>query len=201
MATVDEPTVVLGTEQSTCERCGSPLAADQRYCVVCGTRRGPSTLPDAMRGSSGPQRPRRGSPPPKTGGSTSPALTILAFIGALLLAMGVGILIGRSTNSNSKPQKVQVVTVGDGAGSGASTGTPATSDAATQTATSATQSAATSSSAAHSAAAAAGGAATHASGTVTKATVSATHSTASSTSKTKPGYNSKGQFTGNFFGG
>jgi len=177
MATVDQPTVVLGTEQSTCEHCGSPLAGDQRYCVVCGTRRGPSTLPDAMRGSS-PQRPRRGGPPPKSSGGTSPAVTILAFIGALLLAMGVGILIGRSTNSASKPQTVHL-TVDGGTGSSGSTAAQGTS--ATPPATSATQSAtATSSAAATSshAPAATGG-------TAKSATATVTHSTASSSTASK----------------
>src|SRR5258705_2764292 len=30
-----------------CRSCSAPLAADQRYCIVCGTRRGP--VSDAMR--------------------------------------------------------------------------------------------------------------------------------------------------------
>ena len=195
MATVDEPTVVLGTEQSACESCGSPLAPDQRYCVVCGTRRGPSSLPDAMRGASA-SRPKRSTPPPRHRG-TSPALTILAFVGALLLALGVGILIGRLSDSTPKPQQVHVTLTPDGT-SGGSASAPTT----TAAQTSATQSAvATSSAATSSAPAAAGGSGHGASVTATKATVSATHSTASSSSKTKPGYNSKGQFTGNFFGG
>jgi hypothetical protein len=39
-----------GTDQPSpprCASCASPLAHDQRYCVECGTRRGPSPLPRA----------------------------------------------------------------------------------------------------------------------------------------------------------
>jgi hypothetical protein len=55
--------------------------------------------------------------------------TLIAGVGTLLLAMGIGVLIGRSSNSTTaKSPRVQVVTVAGG-GSGASTG--ATGEAAT----------------------------------------------------------------------
>jgi hypothetical protein len=193
MATVDEPTVVLGTEQSTCENCGSPLAPDQRYCVVCGTRRGPSTLPDAMRASGGPQRPRRGGQPPQQRGGASPAITILAFIGALLLAMGVGILIGRATNSSAKPQLVHVTVNGAG-GSGSSTAAPTASGA--QTAASQTRSSAATSSAATSAAAPAAAGTGGAGTTKAKATTAKSTSASSSASTSSSAKGNNGIFFG-----
>jgi hypothetical protein len=51
--------------------------------------------------------------------------TLIAIIGTLLLAMGVGVLIGRSSNNNVKSLPAQVVTVPGGGGT-ASTTTPTT---------------------------------------------------------------------------
>src|SRR6201992_4065048 len=41
--------LVAGTMGDRCVNCGAPLADDQRYCVVCGERRGAArfTLPTA----------------------------------------------------------------------------------------------------------------------------------------------------------
>src|SRR5689334_2031513 len=35
----------LGAEGEPCPSCGSPLAADQRYCLHCGARRGDPRVP------------------------------------------------------------------------------------------------------------------------------------------------------------
>ena len=35
-----DTTQVLGEAGETCRECGAPLAADQRYCLNCGRRRG-----------------------------------------------------------------------------------------------------------------------------------------------------------------
>jgi glutamate synthase domain-containing protein 2 len=77
--------------------------------------------------------------------------TLLAVIGTLLLAMGVGVLIGRSGNNASvKSPPAQVVTIaGAAAGTGASTptSTPATPQAPAAGVTQAKKSSPTSSSA------------------------------------------------------
>ncbi len=52
----------------------------------------------------------------------SSALNIIAAVGVLMLAMGVGVLIGRSGETRPSPAPAQVITVGSLAG-GASTGT------------------------------------------------------------------------------
>ncbi len=44
LAPVD-PQPVLGLHGEPCASCGAPLAADQRYCLSCGTRRAGSRLP------------------------------------------------------------------------------------------------------------------------------------------------------------
>jgi hypothetical protein len=110
-----------------CVACGSPLAADQRYCLECGERRAP--VSDFLR-SGPPRRPAPASPPPQAPPSTgleapgapgrSNTLSLLAGIGVLLLAMGVGVLIGRSGSGSGKPAPAQVISVGS-TGTGTST--------------------------------------------------------------------------------
>jgi hypothetical protein len=97
-----------------CTSCGAPLAPDQRYCVQCGQRRGQSRLPVAQ--------PVAVAAAPRA--SRMPRLShnaaLIAGVGTLLLAMGVGVLIGRSgeKTSNASGAAPQVITVGGG-GTGA----------------------------------------------------------------------------------
>ena len=77
------------------------MAADQRYCLECGQRRGEPRLPfmDAVvlmdtvvKGpQQGPPRPTR-----QRRARLSANATLIAGIGTLLLALGIGVLIGRS---------------------------------------------------------------------------------------------------------
>lgn len=105
-----------------CVNCGSALAPDQRYCVECGTRRGKPrfTLPAGTQielvDAGAPAATRR----PRWSSST----TLLAGIATLLLALGVGVLIGRSSSSTPKNGGIHVVVNGGGASSGAATSTP-----------------------------------------------------------------------------
>src|SRR5580692_11620824 len=53
--------LVAGTVGDRCVNCGAPLSSDQRYCVVCGERRGAArfTLPVA---AAAPAEPASSSP-------------------------------------------------------------------------------------------------------------------------------------------
>lgn len=114
-----------------CANCGAPLAGDQRYCLQCGQRRGDPRLPfmDAVVLMDAVQRTQQGPPPPppakKQRSGISPNAALIAGIGVLLLALGLGVLIGRSGNNSttaSAPAAPQVITVnegGGGSGSGA----------------------------------------------------------------------------------
>lgn len=98
-----------------CSSCGAPLAADQRYCVQCGQRRGQPNLPVAT--STPAAAPARAPRAPRFGASTA----LIAGVGTLLLAMGVGVLIGRTNHQAAGARAaapVQVVTVGGGGGGG-----------------------------------------------------------------------------------
>lgn len=138
--TADAPTrqLVSAAVSDRCTACGAPLASDQRYCVNCGERRGkrrfsfasvqPQAVTTTTSGRSEPRTPRASS------GSA-----LLVGIGVLLLAMGVGVLIGRAGQNNAPraaaSPPVQVVTVGGGGGSGAAS-TATTPGATTSTPTS-----------------------------------------------------------------
>jgi hypothetical protein len=111
-----------GSPAPACPACGSPLAADQRYCLECGERQSFSEFlrSGAPVGSSPPATPPQ-APPAAPGAAPGPGrsntVSLLAGIGVLLLAMGVGVLIGRSGPSKQGAAPVQVVTQ-PGAGTG-----------------------------------------------------------------------------------
>lgn len=132
-----QPTVAMepvnGTEP--CAHCGAPLARDQRYCLECGTPRTylSGMLLERLRAPAG--HPQPGTPgqvaqaPPPNGvapygtaasssaWSRNNVLTLIAGIGVLLLAMGVGVLIGRSGGASAAATPApQVITVGGAAG-------------------------------------------------------------------------------------
>ncbi len=109
-------TLMHSADAGSCQNCGAPMASDQRYCITCGTRRG------AARFSAESPRPSGPVPEPAAGGQArqgrwGPAATIIAGIGTLLLAMGVGVIIGHNGTSNgsTKAAAPQVITVGGGA--------------------------------------------------------------------------------------
>jgi hypothetical protein len=107
-ASAEEPTRQLSVAGSSdhCVNCAAPLAVDQRYCVNCGERRGKPRFSLAghhdepvqevvtkRSASASPRRPR-----------TSAGFNLIAGVATLLLAMGVGVLIGHS-NSQSNTTK------------------------------------------------------------------------------------------------
>lgn len=142
METVEatQPTVAMkpvnGTEP--CAHCGAPLARDQRYCLECGTPRTylSGILLERLQESSKqtPSLPPAQLPPSSTW-QRGNVLTLIAGIGVLLLAMGVGVLIGRSGDSGSAsspaPQVISLGGVGAAGAAGASTTPTATPEAAT----------------------------------------------------------------------
>jgi zinc-ribbon domain len=152
------PATEAGGQPSTglepCPHCGTPLALDQRYCLECGAPRTylSGMLLERLRAPDAQSAPAQAPPPspyapPVPGGATgtlassTPAgsatwqrgsvLTLIAGIGVLLLAMGVGVLIGRSggtsSSSGAAPQIVTVPAAASGAAS--TTTTPTTPEA------------------------------------------------------------------------
>jgi len=116
------PSLVAAVHEH-CAACGAAMASDQRYCVECGERRGAARVPivDLQAQRAGDE------PAPRATRRTRTSInsTLIAGIGTLLLAMGVGVLIGRSgNNSSAKSPPAQIVTV---AGSGATSTSPTSS--------------------------------------------------------------------------
>jgi hypothetical protein len=121
-----EPTrqLSLAGTSDHCVNCGAPLASDQHYCVTCGERRGKPRFALAgpheevveevvsTRSSSTPRRPR-----------TSAGFNLIAGVATLLLAMGVGVLIGHnnSTTNTGKTAAAPAITINGG---GAANGSP-----------------------------------------------------------------------------
>lgn len=109
-----------------CGSCGGAMANDQRYCLECGQRRGDPRLPfmDAVVLMDAVKQPSQAPPPPpkKKRGGISPNAALIAGVGTLLLALGIGVLIGRSgTHEVAQTAAApQVIKVGGGGGEAAS---------------------------------------------------------------------------------
>ncbi len=116
-----------GLESVPCSHCGAPGVSDQRYCLECGARRGDarSRFLDEVRGPgvSAASEPVGVTAPSRSSNGFSRQgggwTTVIAGVGVLLLAMGVGVLIGRSGGTGAlSAAPAQVVTVDSGGGTG-----------------------------------------------------------------------------------
>ncbi|MBA2515791.1 MAG: hypothetical protein H0V22_00465 [Solirubrobacterales bacterium] len=137
-------TDALAYETEPCSNCGAPLARDQRYCLACGDRR--AGFPAVLSGLQSDPASRAIGPtasaepdivtttytaPPPTLASRTLNAGVAGGVACLLLALLVGVLIGRAGNDNPPPTAAapSVVTVGGtgaaATGSGATAGTPA----------------------------------------------------------------------------
>jgi hypothetical protein len=119
---------MAATAGDRCPVCSSTLAPDQRYCVECGQRL-PHARPAFMSDAS--QAAPAAPPPRKSRFGWSPNGVLIAGIGTLLLAMGVGVLIGHYAAEGSTPKHTAATPIivpstgGTGAtGTGASAETP-----------------------------------------------------------------------------
>ncbi len=100
------------------------MAADQRYCLECGKRRGDPRLPfmDAVVFMEAMQAPAPvpAAAPAKKRQRPSANASLIAGVGILLLALGVGVLIGQSNNDsgavNAASAAPQIIKVGGGGG-------------------------------------------------------------------------------------
>ncbi len=112
------------------------MAHDQQYCVECGERRGQSTLPQPQAVTevrSSRVRAARAPRPPRVSSGT----TLVSFVGVLLLAIGLGVLIGRIGNNSNSPKSAggtQVISVQEPTSAGSAATTPSTVSTPTTTA-------------------------------------------------------------------
>lgn len=121
MATAELNKVTPEAAWEPCAECGAPLAADQRYCLSCGARRGPGPAPRAPLGATTTEvrtlvrEDAAAAPPSPPQGSGA---TFVIGLACLLLALGVGVLIGRGGRDATRAQPAaapaQVITVQGG---------------------------------------------------------------------------------------
>ncbi len=96
----------------TCAHCGASLTDDQRYCLECGGRQvqARSQFLDRFTPAAVSELALPSSGGAAVGGRSSGA-TAVAGVGVLLLAMGVGVLIGRASGGKTVTEPAQVISV------------------------------------------------------------------------------------------
>jgi hypothetical protein len=127
MAQEDAPTteLVTGVVGDRCPNCQAPMAADQRYCLNCGERRGRARFTPAA--LAAPAAAAGGGATEVTAVSHhhrsrfSGGATLVAGVATLLIALGVGVLIGHNGSNSGKAPAQQVITVGGGGGASTNT--------------------------------------------------------------------------------
>lgn len=87
-----------------CEECGAPMDPQQRYCVNCAARRGNGANPASRYFATMSKRSRRPltGPPPKQ--SPTSRAAAVAFFALLPLAVGLGLVIGRSGSGDDNSE-------------------------------------------------------------------------------------------------
>jgi len=133
---------VLGQAGEACRECGAQLAADQRYCLNCGRRRGGPRVDYGQHLPAHGTAAENGAPPGDVpvvdhpyGGSTTGTsagaagekpqrdyapLAAVGGIAVLGLMLLVGVLIGRGDGGGENAPPPQVVRLGDEGGTTAS---------------------------------------------------------------------------------
>jgi hypothetical protein len=115
------------------------MAPDQRYCIACGERRTGGGLRDALPRTAAPAA-AAAPPPRRTSWIHTPSGSLIAGVATLLLALGVGVLIGRSSEKTAPASASrQPVVVRLSGGGTAGTSTAANTAAAATTAAAASK--------------------------------------------------------------
>jgi hypothetical protein len=115
--------IVMPAGAERCPACRTPMLPDQRYCLECGERR---SEPRRLVAAAAPLSP---APAPRSRAATPASATLIAGVATLLVALGVGVEIGRGTGKPATPVSaapVRVVTIG-GTGAAAPAATAAAS--------------------------------------------------------------------------
>ena len=83
-----------------CEECGAPLDAQQRYCVQCAARRGNGANPSSRYFAAASKRGHRPLIRPAAKGGSGSRAAAVAFFALLPVAVGIGVVVGRSGTSD-----------------------------------------------------------------------------------------------------
>jgi len=82
-----------------CEECGAAMDPQQRYCVNCAARRGNGANPASRYFATMSKRARRPLALPAAKQSPTSRAAAVAFFALLPLAVGLGVVVGRSGSS------------------------------------------------------------------------------------------------------
>jgi hypothetical protein len=125
------PSMAAFGSNESCPNCNARMAPDQRYCLNCGHRRGDPRLPfmdavvfmESMNSAPGGAGGATPPPPPAQSGDSNNKwnanAALIAGVATLVLAIGVGFLIGRTghnDNSASNGGGVKVLQIGPSGG-------------------------------------------------------------------------------------
>ncbi|HEX5610398.1 MAG TPA: zinc ribbon domain-containing protein [Solirubrobacterales bacterium] len=124
----------LGKPGEPCDQCGTPLDADQRYCLNCGKRRGAPRVEyrDLGLGVPSPPPPAPEKAPAKNGDAEEKAvekkterdyapLAAVGGIAVLGLMLLIGVLIGRGDGDGGSAPAPVVIPSGTTSGAGTET--------------------------------------------------------------------------------
>jgi hypothetical protein len=115
-----------------CEECGAPLDPQQRYCVECAARRGNGANPSSRYFAAMSKRARRPLTRPQAKGSSGSRAAAVAFFALLPVAVGIGVVVGRSGSDGTDDALLQALRQQDAAVASngpAATGPPTASKA------------------------------------------------------------------------
>jgi len=87
-----------------CEECGAPMDPQQRYCVNCAARRGNGANPASRYFATMSKRSRRPLTGPAPKQSPTSRAAAVAFFALLPLAVGLGLVIGRSGSGDDNSE-------------------------------------------------------------------------------------------------
>ncbi len=119
--------IIAFEERDSCPDCGASMAADQRYCLACGHRRGDPRPPfldavtsmDVADAGGGPGRILPPPPPRQDSRRRNSNAALIVGVATLILAVGLGFLVGRavhegSSSANHGPERITIESRGEG---------------------------------------------------------------------------------------
>jgi hypothetical protein len=92
-----------------CEECGAPLDPQQRYCVECAARRGNGANPSSRYFAAMSKRARRPLTRPRAKGGSGSRAAAVAFFALLPVAVGIGVVVGRSGSDGTDEALLQAL--------------------------------------------------------------------------------------------
>jgi hypothetical protein len=97
------------SQYEPCEECGAPLDPQQRYCVECAARRGNGANPSSRYFAAMSKRAHRPLARPQARGGSGSRAAAVAFFALLPVAVGVGVVVGRSGSDGNEEALLQAL--------------------------------------------------------------------------------------------